>query len=57
MVYVKWIKDDVYGILDKKLLIKKGEIRKVIYTSEDGYHILEGPFGWVDSDEIQIVKI
>lgn len=56
-MYVKWIKDGVYGILDKKLLIKKGEIRKVIYTSEDGYHILEGPFGWVDSDEIQIVKI
>lgn len=62
-MYAKWIKDTVSSgaMENKRILIKKDEIRKIKTRSDDGYYILEGvngegSFGWVNIEEIQILE-
>lgn len=63
--YAKWIKETQYegGAFGtkKRVLIRKGEVRKIKVQSSDGYYILEGIekngyFGWVDSSDIQLME-
>lgn len=61
-MYAKWIAETVSAgpMGNKKILIKKGEVRKVL-KEKDGLFILEGrseghEFGWVNPEEIQLLE-
>jgi len=48
-------------VVNKRVLIVKGEVRKIKHKSSDGYYILHGldengNFGWVEPNDIQLME-
>ena len=61
--YAKWLGETQYAgpKLNKRVLIVKGEVRKIKHKSSDGYYILHGldengNFGWVEPNDIQLME-
>jgi len=66
--YAKWIGDTQYKggpeVIDyetKEVLILKGEVRKIMAKTSDGYYVLHGLdenglFGFCEPDEIQLME-
>ena len=58
-IYAKWIA--ATQTIKGQVVIRKGEIRKIIEHTPDNYYILEGRngegiYGWVKGENIQILK-